>query len=403
MFISAIILAAGSGTRMGAAEDKLMADLYGMTPLELSLSAVQSAGMDEVILCASRQNYHACVRTAARFPRCVKVVLGGSERQHSVYRGLQAVHKRACIVLIHDAARCFVTQDLVKRCVHAAWNYGSGVAMVRVKDTIKRVHGHVTTLNRASLFAAQTPQAFRRDLIMRAYEDARANGFCATDDASLVERLGQDVRIVSGSYENIKLTTPEDLWLGKSILGRRLRQQGFIGGHPYAGAGFDVHRLVHNRKLILGGVHIPFEKGLLGHSDADVLLHAVMDAVLGAAGLGDIGRHFPDTDGRYEGMNSLRLAEKVYSLIAASGWRVHNIDACVMAQRPKLSPYHTEMRQNIADAFCIQAAHVNIKATTTEGLGYIGRGLGIAANAVATLIKKSGGRKDGFHPANELL
>ena len=217
----------------------------------------------------------------------------------------------------------------------------------------------------------RTPQGFRFGLLREAYARAEADRFSGTDDAGLVERIGIRPVIAEGSPGNIKITTPEDLPMETRI-----------------GTGFDVHKLTENRKLILGGVEIPYEKGLLGHSDADVLLHALMDAMLGAAALGDIGRHFPDTDPAYEGASSMVLLEKVTEILADAGYRLANADVTVICQKPKLAPYIDEMRQNIAEAAGTDVSRISVKATTTERLGFTGRGEGIAAEAVCTITNR---------------
>ena len=225
--------------------------------------------------------------------------------------------------------------------------------------------------DRATLYAVQTPQCFRRARYTQALaavtgEKARL----VTDDCSLFELAGLPVRLTEGDYANYKITTKEDLQKEKTMR---------------IGHGYDVHRLVEDRKLIMGGVEIPYEKGLLGHSDADVLLHAVMDAVLGAAALGDIGQHFPDNDPAYKGADSLALTREVARIIAEHGYKVGNIDATILCQRPKLAPHIPAMRRNIADAFGLPVDAVSVKATTEEHLGFTGEGLGIAAHAVALI------------------
>lgn len=208
----------------------------------------------------------------------------------------------------------------------------------------------------------------------QAYEEGEANGFFGTDDASYVEQLGIRVSITQGDYGNIKITTKEDLPEQESLETR-------------VGSGYDVHRLVEGRDLILGGVNIPYNKGLLGHSDADVLLHALMDALLGAASLGDIGEHFPDTEEAYKGISSLELLDRVAERLKEEGFSVGNIDATIMAQKPKLAPYKEKMKNNIAEALGIPLGSINLKATTTEKLGFVGREEGIAAEAVC-IIKR---------------
>ena len=215
----------------------------------------------------------------------------------------------------------------------------------------------------------------------KAYEAAYGNCYYSTDDASLVERIGVKVKMIAGSSENIKITTPEDLIIAEALLKSK------AGGEMQirTGFGYDSHRFAHGRKLILGGVEIPFEKGLQGHSDADALIHAVCDALLGAAGLGDIGRHFPDTDAAYKDISSMILLERVKEMIAAKKFSINNIDVSVIIEKPKLAPFAAQMVTNIAHALNIPDAHVNIKAKTNEGMGFVGRGEGIAVTAVATL------------------
>jgi 2-C-methyl-D-erythritol 4-phosphate cytidylyltransferase/2-C-methyl-D-erythritol 2,4-cyclodiphosphate synthase len=246
---------------------------------------------------------------------------------------------------------------------------------VASKDTVRRVcesdpAAESVTLDRRQLFNVQTPQGFETGLIKRAFQKAYEEEYYGTDDAVLAERIGCNVALAPGSYGNIKITTKEDLPVETRV-----------------GSGFDVHRLTHDRELILCGVKIPFEKGLLGHSDADVALHALMDAMLGAAAMGDIGRHFPDSEERYKGISSMKLLNETYRLITDAGYKVGNIDITIMAQRPKMLPYISQMRENIASALGMRQDNVNVKATTTERLGFVGREEGIAAEAVCILTK----------------
>jgi len=238
----------------------------------------------------------------------------------------------------------------------------------------------VDTPARASLYEAQTPQAFHARALRAAIEALEARGETVTDDAAAMEAAGESVRLVEGAYTNIKLTTPEDLAMAEWML----RGQ---SAAPRTGYGYDAHRLVEGRPLVLCGVEIPFEKGLLGHSDADVALHALMDALLGAACLGDIGRHFPDSDERYRGVSSALLLEQVRELLAEKGWAVESVDVTVVAERPKLKGYMERMCARTAEALKISPDRVNVKATTTEGMGFEGEGLGISAHATATIYR----------------
>lgn len=370
--------------------DKLSYEWEGQTVLRRSIRAFDACPLvREIILVAGKNE--AFVRGEAQgCTKPVRIVQGGATRAESAKNGVNAASGE--LVAVHDAARPFVTQELIARVIEAAAECGAAAPAVPVKDTIKQAKAPgdgktvpenclvEATPDRNTLFAVQTPQCFDRAAYLAALEqmdEARAR--LVTDDCSLFELAGLPVRLTQGDYANIKITTREDLPAQqiKGVAKMRI-------GH-----GYDVHRLVEGRRLILGGVDIPYEKGLLGHSDADVLVHAIMDAVLGAAALGDIGQHFPDTDPAYAGADSLRLAAAVAELMRAQGWRIVNIDSTILCQRPKLMPHIPAMRANIARAFGMDAADVSVKATTEEHLGFTGEGLGIAAHAVA-LIEKLG-------------
>ena len=367
---TAILVAAGASRRMGF--DKLSYRLPdGRTVLETSCAALAAHPAVRQVVLVAGANRPECERIAAACPKPCCVVDGGETRADSVRNGLAAAE--GALVAIHDAARPFVSRAVITAALEAAARTGAAAPAVPVKDTIKVAQGGrvVSTPDRAMLYAVQTPQCFSREKYRQALacvtgEQARQ----VTDDCSLFELAGMPVELTAGDYGNYKITTPDDLKKEKTMR---------------IGHGYDVHRLVEDRKLILGGVEIPFEKGLLGHSDADVLLHAVMDAVLGAAALGDIGRHFPDTDPAYRGADSLALTRAVAALIREHGYAVGNIDATILCQKPKLAPYIEEMRRNIAAAFGVAADAVSVKATTEEHLGFTGEGLGIAAHAVALL------------------
>lgn len=377
MSAGAILLAAGRSERMGG--NKMLFDILGRTVLERSFEALCSCpGIDEIVLVASEETLAPCEALAAASIKPAKVVLGGDRRQDSVLNGLRAI-SRCQIAVIHDGARPFVTQDMLLESIRSAREYGSGVAAIPVTDTIKFAPNGIVekTVDRTNLFRMQTPQTFRLQEILAAYE--AHIGEDVTDDAALFSAAGHEVRLIAGSEDNIKLTLPEDLPRARRIAADR------EGGRVRAGFGEDYHKLVEGRKLILGGVDIPYEKGLLGHSDADVLTHAVMDALLGAAALGDIGTHFPDTDEAYRGADSLQLLRRVRELVEQAGYRVCNVDATVIAQRPKLAPHIEQMRNNIAGALGIPGSNVGVKATTTEGMGEIGKGEGMAARAVALI------------------
>lgn len=369
--VTAIIVAAGASRRMGF--DKLSYRLPdGRTVLETSCALFAAHPAVSQLVLVAGGNRAQCEAIAAACPKPCAVVQGGATRADSVRNGLAAAEGR--LVAIHDAARPFASEELITAALQAAARTGAAAPAVPVKDTIKVADKDgkvVTTPDRAMLYAVQTPQCFDRALYLQALKAISGEkASLVTDDCSLFELAGLPVTLTPGDYANLKITTKEDLQKENTMR---------------IGHGYDVHRLIEDRKLILGGVEVPYEKGLLGHSDADVLLHAVMDAVLGAAALGDIGQHFPDTDPAYKGADSLALTREVAKIIADHGYKVGNIDATILCQRPKLAPHIPAMRQNIADAFGVPLDAVSVKATTEEHLGFTGEGLGIAAHAVALI------------------
>jgi 2-C-methyl-D-erythritol 4-phosphate cytidylyltransferase/2-C-methyl-D-erythritol 2,4-cyclodiphosphate synthase len=318
----------------------------------------------------------------AREKRIV-IVEGGSRRQDSVRHAFEKVAD-ADVVVIHDAARPLVSADLIRRTVAAAAATGAAIAALRASDTVKRAGADgriVATLPRDEIYLAQTPQAFRSH-VLRA---ALALAGDATDEAALAERAGHPVQLVEGDPRNLKITTAADLETAERLLGTP-------EGVPHAGMrignGYDLHRLVDGRPLVLGGVEIPFEKGLLGHSDADVICHAVTDAILGAAGAGDIGRHFPDTDAVWKDANSLDLLRRAMDIVGSAGYAVSNVDVVVIAQRPKLAPHVDAIRARVASALRCDSSQVSVKGKTNEGVDSIGAGESIAAQAVALLIRR---------------
>ena len=368
--VTAVIVAAGASRRMGF--DKLSFRLpCGSTVLQASCAAFAAHDAVTELVLVAGQNIADCKAIAESCPKPCTVVQGGATRADSVKNGLAAAHGE--LVAIHDAARPFVSADLITKALQTAAESGAAAPAVPVKDTIKIAEDSrvVSTPDRSTLFAVQTPQCFRTSLYRQALASVdAATAALVTDDCSLFELAGLPVTLTEGDYANLKITTPEDLQKEKTMR---------------IGHGYDVHRLVEDRKLILGGVEIPYEKGLLGHSDADVLLHAVMDAVLGAAALGDIGKHFPDTDPAYKGADSLALTREVAAILSRHGYKLGNVDATLICQAPKLAPYIPAMRQNIAEAFGVDISAVSVKATTEERLGFTGEGLGIAAHAVALI------------------
>ena len=383
--VSAVLVAAGSSTRMGF--DKLSFDLGGETVVQRSIRAFAECPLVSEIVLVAGKNRAFLEQQAAACTKPVQVVQGGATRAESAKNGVLAAHGE--LVAVHDAARPFVSQAVIRAALEAAAACGAAAPAVPVKDTVKRAvrgdgktvpeHCMVTdTPDRSTLYAVQTPQCFDRAAYLAALDELDAEkARLVTDDCSLFELTGRPVQLTQGDYANLKITTREDLPRAEQKEGNDMR----------IGHGYDVHRLVEDRKLILGGVEVPFEKGLLGHSDADVLAHAVMDAVLGAAALGDIGKHFPDTDPAYAGADSLKLAQYVARIMREKGWKIVNIDSTLLCQKPKLAPYIPAMRENLAAAFGMPVDAVSVKATTEEHLGFTGEGLGIAAHAVALIEK----------------
>ena len=379
-----IVAAAGQGKRMGLGKNKVFASL-GAMPIIIknlnNLAAVQNLHKVLVVVGSGEEETMAGLLKQygpSHFPRVEwQVVTGGKERQDSVQNALAQITETTGWVAVHDGARPFADAALFARVWAAARTTGAAIAAVPCKDTIKTVNQweEVTgTPIRAQLRAVQTPQIFRLDILRQAYAELAKHPEPVTDDAMLVEKLGIKVQVALGAYSNIKITTPEDMNRGKEI-------------HMQIGSGFDVHCLVPGRKLVLCGVTVPYEKGMEGHSDADVAVHALMDAMLGAAGLGDIGKFFPDNDPAYKDADSMKLLAEVIKVLKEKGWQVNNVDVTVIAQAPKLAPYREQMKDNLMKALNLPKDAVNVKATTTEKLGFTGRGEGIAAEAVASINK----------------
>ena len=389
---AAVIVAAGRGSRMGLGRNKVLAPLAGVPVIVRTVRAFEETGLFDggIVVVTGEDDLPEMRALFARFGVGAALTLGGADRQESVYRGLQAVNPAADVIAIHDGARPLVTRAVIERTIKSAQRFGSGVAAVMLKDTVKRVDAEgvvVDTPRRDALRAVQTPQTFDARLIREAHARFAQGTERATDDAMLAEWAGRRVRLTEGDVENIKLTTPEDMLLAGQVILRREGRTKEETNMLRIGHGYDVHRLVEGRKLILCGVEVPYTLGLLGHSDADVALHALMDALLGAAALGDIGRHFPDTDPAYAGADSGRLLDHVVLLLEQKGYAVGNVDVTIICQRPKLKDYIEQMRENVAAHLKVDSDCVNIKATTTEKLGFEGEGLGISSHAVACIVK----------------
>lgn len=381
--LGVILPAAGSGSRLGYGIPKALVPLGSKTILEHSLRRFLDFPRTHSIVIAYPKTYRSefqkIVSGLETGEVSIALVEGGEERQDSISNALGLLPELKWVA-VHDAARPYLTAELISKTLADAETYGSAVAAVPVRDTLKRGDRNglvVETIDRSAMWSIQTPQVFERELLMEAYKKAENDELKVTDDASMVEYYGKEVKLTLGDHRNIKITYPEDLNTNSTnFLPMRI------------GFGYDVHQLVENRSLILGGVTIPHKKGLLGHSDADALLHAIADAILGAAALGDIGTHFPDNDPEFKNADSRDLLRRVGRLVGDRGFRVGNIDATIVAEKPKMKPHIKMMQSNIAADLQIDENAVSIKATTSEKMGFVGSQQGIACHAVATILSR---------------
>jgi len=385
----AIIPASGTGERFSGKMRKQYC-LLDKKPLFIHALEVfeQAKAVHEIVLVLPADDVADAKKNILRkygLQKITAVIAGGSKRQDSIRNGLASIKGVYDIVIVHDAVRPFVTEKLINDVIEAAKSYGAASAGVKANDTVKEtVSGDMVkmTIPRDNLWLTQTPQAFKYEILRKAYNEAYKNKYYGTDDASLVENIGQKVKMVQSDYNNIKITTPEDMIIAKAFKAEKRPQNCFIG------FGYDSHRFVSGRKLILGGVEIPFEKGLQGHSDADALVHAICDALLGAAGCGDIGRHFPDTDEAFTDISSLILLKEVRKKIKSKGFSVVNIDVTVVMEKPKIAAYAEMMIKNITRTLNVPEDVLNIKAKTNERMGFIGRSEGVAVFAVASVLEE---------------
>ena len=387
MRVAAIIAAGGRGERLGAGQPKQLLTLGGRSILEHAVAAFLShQGIDEVVVVVPADMVADLAATWHGAPKPVRVVAGGARRQDSVANGFAVVESSADVVVIHDAARPFVSADLIARILQAAVETGAALAALPCHDTVKYAREPADgapeverTIPRERVFLAQTPQAFSVR-VLRAAVNAGRNRDVVTDEAALAEAAGFPVRLVPGEPANLKITTQTDLEVARAMIQHEQEQPAVR-----VGTGYDLHRLVEGRPLILGGVTVPHTHGLAGHSDADVIAHAVTDAVLGAVAQGDIGRHFPDTDPRWKGADSLALLAHAVGVARGAGYRVENVDAVVIAERPKLVLHIAAIRANLAATLGVHVDRVSVKGKTNEGVGELGRGEAIAVHAVALL------------------
>lgn len=373
-------MCAGASTRMGT--DKIFVKINGIPVIAKTLLAYQRCdAITQIVVVTRSECFDAIFDIAKKYgvtkPLCV--TQGGVTRAHSVLEGVRKA--TGDYVAITDGARPLVTPQLISDTCSAAVKYGAAAPGVAVADTLKKVDADnmiVNTVDRTSVVRIQTPQVLPRERYSRCLEDALTLGIPFTDDCSVWEHYGGNVRVVNGSGCNIKLTVPEDIEICERLDGSM---------NIRVGHGYDVHRFKEGRELWLCGQKIEYEFGLDGHSDADVALHALTDAILGAAGLGDIGRHFPDTDPQYKGISSVLLLQRVWADVSRD-YALGNCDVTIIAQKPKLMPYIAAMQKTVADTLCTDVSNVNIKATTEEKLGFTGRLEGISSHAVCTLYKK---------------
>lgn len=376
--IVALIVAAGHGVRAGEGLPKQYRPLGGTPILRRTIQAFLNHPMVDAVQVVIGAEHGELYESATKGLPLPSPITGGETRQESVLRGLESLTDlKPSLVLIHDAARPLVSADIIGATIAALETHDAALPVLAASDTLKRLHEGVVeeTVPRENLGAAQTPQGFRFDKILAAHRAARDTS--VTDDAAIAERAGLAVAAVPGSRFNIKLTTPEDFVIAEALLAN--------AGTRRTGQGFDVHRFGPGDHVWLCGLRVEHSQGLVGHSDADVGLHAVTDAILGAAALGDIGQHFPPSDDRWRGAPSHLFLTHAANLVAERGGRVEHVDITLICERPKIAPHREAMVARIADLLALDTGRVSVKATTTEGLGFTGRGEGIAAQAIATV------------------
>ena len=381
MFVTAIIVAGGRGARLGASEPKQLLDIGGRSMLQRSVDAfLAHPAVNEIVVVLPPDLARGNVPIDAG-SKPLRIASGGARRQDSVAAGFRASSVEADVVLVHDAARPFVGADLITRVIAGASTHGAVVPARQASDTIKRAPAAgaavVETIPRETVWLAQTPQGFVRVVLAKAV--AMGETTDATDEAMLAERAGFAVHVIEGEAENVKITTAEDLSLARRSLAEGRAAPCRVG------TGYDLHRLVEGRALVLAGVEIPFEKGPLGHSDGDVVSHALCDAIFGAAAMGDIGRHFSDRDAQWKDAPGLDLLARAAAIVAAEGWRVTSADVTVLLERPKLAPHIEAIRAALSGTLGLGA--VSVKAKTNEGVDAVGRGEAIAAHAVAVVTR----------------
>ena len=370
--VCAIICAAGKGQRAGFAKNKLLVPFDGSNVLTKTLSAFDFPLIDEIVVTVNPEDETEINEICAAFPRA-KTVRGGLDRSHSVYNALQAAS--ADIVLIHDGARPFVTRKIIENCIQSVETNGSGICSIACSDTIAVTENEkiVSVPKRDALRQIQTPQGFFRADILTAYERAfESENASYTDDSSVFAQYCGAPYLCEGSRSNIKMTYAED----------------FEDKAARCGFGIDTHAFGKDQDyILLAGVKIPSHSGLIAHSDGDVLVHAVMDALLSAAGLKDIGHYFPDTDEQWKGASSMHMLSLVMDLLAKQGYAVKNLSVAIQAEKPRLAKYIDDMKNSLSRVLQLDPAFIGVAAGTNEGLGYVGEGKGITVNAYVLLKK----------------
>jgi 2-C-methyl-D-erythritol 4-phosphate cytidylyltransferase/2-C-methyl-D-erythritol 2,4-cyclodiphosphate synthase len=381
MSVGVVIVAAGQGARLGGTTPKQFLHVGGQTMLQRTVACFdRHAEIDEIVVVLPADLVAEGSSRVGPTARGCRVVAGGARRQDSVRQGLGALSPAVDVVLVHDGARPFVDDGLISRVIQGVRTTGAVVPAIPARDTVKRLPPGTSvvreTIAREEIWLAQTPQGFSRAIIEET-AGLSADHEMATDDGSLAERLGHPVTVVPGSERNVKITTMDDLIAARAA----------VAVPPRVGTGYDLHRLVPGRALVLAGITIPFERGPLGHSDGDVVCHALVDAMLGAAGAGDIGGHFPNNDPAWAGAAGLDLLERARTIVAERGWTVASADVTVVLERPRLAPHIEGIRRALAGTLLVDVDAVSVKGKTNEGVDAVGQGEAIASHAVAVLSR----------------
>lgn len=393
MAVGVVVPAAGRGSRLGSAENKIWLEIDGRPLIAWVLGAFQNhPRIDYIVVVGAAHELDRLRTHTAEVSKVAAIVTGGATRAESVGNGLAALPPDCEYVLVHDAARPAISAPLISEVLDGAQASGAALPGLPITDTLKRVDVErrvIETVSRDALWSVQTPQGARLESLRLAYETLGPRVAEMTDEAAILEAAGFPVTIVPGEETNIKVTRPGDLErAAETLAGRKTgRFEERMFPEIRTGFGYDVHQFAKGRPLWLGGVQIPHDRGLAGHSDADALLHAVCDALLGAAGLGDIGVLFPDTDSAHKDRASIDFVREVRRRLDNEGWQIANVDVALLAEEPRIGPFRARIVAVIADGLSIAPTQVNIKATTSEKMGFVGRREGIACWALATLLR----------------